>query len=291
MNILIIFEQVALYLPLILGAYISISVMQIPFLAIESSFVFGAIMAAKIAQLFTQASMASLIVTLIIAATSGACVGIISGALTQTRAKLSHLLANIIAIGLFHGISLFVLDSSHLSIPVNFNNLRLVNLINNYPELIIISMISMLAAIICLLFFKTQLGLGTAIYGNNPHFLKHYKISRSYIIIISLALSGALAGISGYTIAQSSGFIDIYSGINMALLCISALVLGNIFKFSKYPISILIPILGIITYFIIQYILLTLGFNLKYFTTIQALIIFIYLTIFSKHNTSKSLGI
>ena len=47
-SVLIIAEQVFLYFPLVLGAYISISLMKLPDLSIESAYVFGAILATKV---------------------------------------------------------------------------------------------------------------------------------------------------------------------------------------------------------------------------------------------------
>jgi len=91
-------------------------------------------------------------------------------------------------------------------------------------------------------------------------------------------LSNALAGISGYFLAQSSGFVDVNAGKGIALFCITLLILGKTFFIkSKKQRSLAIPLLGLITYCSLQQILLKVGFNLKYFTMIQSIVVIVIL--------------
>ena len=47
-TLIIIIEQVFLYVPLVCGAYISIALMKVPDLSIEAAYVFGAIVGSKV---------------------------------------------------------------------------------------------------------------------------------------------------------------------------------------------------------------------------------------------------
>src|SRR5579871_1449054 len=100
-TLLIITEQALMHFPLILGAYITVSLMKLPDLSIESAYVFGAICAAKMVPLCAHLPLPFAIA--IIMGTSmvaGACVGLFSSLLTH-KARIPHLLSSIITIGIF----------------------------------------------------------------------------------------------------------------------------------------------------------------------------------------------
>jgi ABC-type uncharacterized transport system permease subunit len=102
---MIIAEQVLLYLPLVLGAYINIAMMKVPDLSIETAYVFGSIFGARM--LFFTSNLPSLVslkLVLVAAVVGGACVGLLSSALTKV-ARLPHLLSCILTIGIFHGLN------------------------------------------------------------------------------------------------------------------------------------------------------------------------------------------
>src|SRR5579862_8272790 len=178
---LIILEQVFLYIPLILGAYLSFSLMKVPNLSIEVSFVSGAIMASKVLALTQNAGiLVSLSAACIASLIGGAFVGIVMGLLV-THAKLPHLLASILTIGLFYGINLFLLGGANVSLTLFENPLAALAL-PAHPELITLGIISLLVFVLCFLLLKTQLGVSLAIHGNNPAFFDYYNISRTYVM-------------------------------------------------------------------------------------------------------------
>src|SRR5690606_13094646 len=116
-----------------------------------------------------------------------------------------------------------------------------------------------------------------AVYGNNASFFSKYGISTNYVFMSGLILSNALAGFSGFLFAQSNGFAELNMGLGKALLCITALILGKAIVREKRPLNIAIPGLGLLAYFTIQQLLLKIGFNLKYFTMLQACIVLLIL--------------
>lgn len=271
MNLTII-EQIALYFPLMFGAYLSLELMKIPSLSIESAYVFGAVIASRIILFDLSKDFFVLIMALLVSFFGGALVGMIAALFTQ-KAKFSHLLSAIITIGLFHGVSQWIVGGTHVTLSSQNNPLRLFQSIPQYPELPVILCIAIALAILFYLFLKTQLGISCAIYGDNPLFLQNYRMNQSYVVIVGLAISNGLVGVSGYMIAQSNGFVDTTMGVGMPLLCISSLIIGKFIYGSNKKLQIIIPLLGVIGYFIIQKTLLMLGFDLRYFTTVQAIIV------------------
>lgn len=268
-TLLIIVEQALLHFPLILGAYISISLIKIPDLSMESAYVFGAITAgALIPILQTVPQTMGIIIAILTALCGGACVGLFSSTLTQ-YARIPHLLSSIITIGVFHGLNqLFV--GTYLSLS-GYNNFLTYEFIPLHPEIPILTLLSLLLSSAAFFFLNSQLGYSCAILGYNPHFFAHYGISSSYVFIIGVTIANALAGLGGYLMAQSNGFAEINMGFGKILLCITALILGKLI-YNK-TLSLIVPITGLFLYFMIQQLLLKVGFDLRYFTMVQAIVI------------------
>lgn len=284
---LIILEQTFLHLPLVIGAYISISLMKIPDLSLESAYVFGAILGSQV--VFVSKGLPVLFIcfgALGASLLGGAFVGLVSSTITQ-KGKIPHLLSSIITIGLFHGIDQIFIQS-YRSLSGYANPLNLFAIIPGHPELIMVGIVACIVVLFVFVLLKTQLGYSFFIFGNNPQFFKHYGISTIYVAMAGILISNALAGCSGYLFAQSNGFVEVNMGFGKILLCITALIMGKVLAMAHKPISIVIPIIGTLSYFTLQQLLLKIGFTLKYFTAIQAaLILLLLLVLFQKSGFRK----
>lgn len=286
--ILVIFEQAFLNFPLVLGAYCSISLLKVPDLSLESAFVFGAILGTR-ALFLTDGFLPTFFVTIVVviaAILGGMLVGLLSSSLTQ-YARFPHLLSSILTTGVFHGINQFVLGRCNASISRNTNILGFIEMIRRNPELPSLAITFVFFVLIGYLFFKTQLGTALAVYGNNKNFFEHYSISTNYIFTAGILVANGLAGIAGYLDATSAGFVDINMANMKALFCVTSLILGKTFVRPKKPLSILVPIVGVFSYYFIQQLLLKVGFNLKYFTMVQSLIVLTLLITIYKKQTGK----
>ncbi|HEX4068931.1 MAG TPA: hypothetical protein VHX42_02435 [Candidatus Babeliales bacterium] len=283
--LLIIIEQCLMHIPLMLGAYITISLMKIPDLSIESAYVFGAIIAAQcIALTDTLPMVIQLPIVIIASLCGGAVVGLTSSMMTQ-YAKMPHLLSSIITFGIFYGINQLI-AGSYISLSAYENPLISAG-IERHPEMVTLAVLVCIVVASFSFLFTKQIGYAFALYGNNPHFLRHHGISVSYVFIVGVVLSNALAGLSGYLFAQSNGFADITMGFGKALLCITALILGKVIVRPMKPINIAMPLVGCLAYFVLQQLLLRVGFNLKYFTTIQALVTLCILVLTYRKKTKQ----
>lgn len=292
----IIFEQCLLYLPLVIGAYFSISLIKVSDLSLEAAYVFGSILGARSAIFTSNLPLPISLVTVIIASLFGGfVVGLISSCLTKI-ARLPHLLSSILTVGLFHGINQFVLRTANLSLSAHRNPLSTTIFQSLTPEFVTLGIIGIIISVSMAFFLNSQLGYSLAIYGNNPQFFDHYHISGKYVFFVGICLANSLAGLSGYFFSQTSSFADIGSGFGIVLFCITSIVLGKTFVITKKQFSILIPIVGVTSYCTIQQLLLKVGFNLKYFTMIQSIIVLVilinkYRKISSSEKVSNNLGI
>src|SRR5204863_8658116 len=120
-------------------------------------------------------------------------------------------------------------------------------------------------------------GYFLSVFGDNPRIFKHYGISTRFIFITGIILANAFAGLSGYLVVQSNGFADITMGFGKILFCITALIIGKMIQ--QKTLSIIPAISGLFGYFLLQQLLLNIGFDLRYFTMIQACIILIIMLI------------
>lgn len=283
--LLIIAEQCLIHVPLLLGAYITISLMKLPDLSIESAYVSGAIVGAyTLTCIGTLPVSIQLPIVVIASLCGGALVGATSSVLTQ-YAGMPHLLSCIITFGIFYGINQLI-AGSYISLSAYTNPLISAG-VERHPEMVMLIVLVFIVVASFFFLLKKQLGYAFALYGNNPHFLKHHSISVPYVFIVGIVLSNALAGMSGYLFAQSNGFADITMGFGKALLCITALILGKVIVRSLKPIIITIPLVGCFAYFVLQQLLLKVGFNLKYFTTVQALVTLCILVLAYRKKTKK----
>src|SRR5581483_9899780 len=263
-TLLIIVEQALLHMPLMLGAYLSISLMKVPDLSIESAYVFGAILGAQTV-VFTSGFplIISLVLAVGVSLIGGCTVGVISS-LLSTKAGLPHLLSSIVTIGLFHGINQAVLNGSYLSLSTYANPLTISALMPENPELLTLALLAGILVISGALVLHTQLGYSLAVFGDNPGFFVNYAISQRYVFCTGIIISNALAGLSGYLFAQSNGFVETGMGISKPLLCISTLIMGKTVLHLYHRMSIFVPLVGCVAYFSLQQFLLKVGFNLKY---------------------------
>jgi len=271
-------EHICMYAPMMVGAYISFSLMKVPNLSIEAAFVSGAIAACKALELTHDMGMMICLPAVLLASiVGGVLVGVLIAAL-DTYAKIPHLLASILTLGLCFGANLFVLGVANVSVTQMANPLAILPL-STHPELGMFAIITLVVMVLGFLFLKTQLGMCLRVYGNNPGFFANYGTSTAFVVAAGLILSNALVGLSGYMTAQSNGFVDINAGAGISLYGITVLILGKtLLKFVKKP-SIFIPLAGLVIYAGLQQVLLGVGCNMRYFTAIQSVIVVALLVI------------
>lgn len=271
--LLTLIEQAAMYTPLLLGSYCAFFLLKVPYLAVESAFVLGAFVAMLA---FALPLSPTLLLCCAVGASlcGGASVGILTCAV-RWMTNASFLLASIITMGLFHGINQFVVQGTHISLPVSTDIFAYAPIIPSYPQFFILLFIAFLAGAAFLLFSWSAAGIACGIYGDNPNFFAHYGISALFIQLVGIVVSSMLVALSGCMVAFMNGFADISMGLGVPLFAITALVLGRISVEAHR--SFCIPLLGLIVYLVLQQTLLRINFDSRYFSMIQAFVVCILL--------------
>ena len=264
MNIILdIFQQSFILFPLILGIYISYKVLNVTDLTVEGSFVLGAVVFAK---LVTE--LANPLLAMLASIVSGALSGIIV-ALVQRHNKINSLIAGILMIFMLYSINLQIMGVPNLTTYDHFTvNAYFSHLFSHYHEFIFSAFFSAICFVLVFILFKTRLGLNLRAYGDNYRLL--YKLGKNpeKYRLIGLAISNALAAVSGSLTCQIYDFADINMGFGIALTAIGALLIGiqiikRIFKNNNYSVVIdsLACFLGVFLYYSAVTIFLNIGVN------------------------------
>jgi len=285
---LVISEFVSLYFPLVLGAYITISLMKIPDLSIEAAYVCGSIMGVRMLFLTNKLPLFPAAILCFAASIFGGILVGLTSSLLTSKAKFPHLLSSILTVGIFHGANQFFLGTSNISITSQRNLIGLLNYIRRYPELPALLLVMLILLLLGGIFLRTKLGTSLAVYGNNPRFFENYGISTQFIFITGVMIGNGLAGLGGFFDAQASGFVDVNIGAMKALFCINSIILGKTLVGGDKPFSVWVPLAGSLTYYTIIQLLLKVNFNLKYFTMVNSIIVAIILVTRYRHARLRS---
>lgn len=286
--LMIILEQAAISLPLALGSYISFSLLKVPDLSIESSYLFGALCAGSALALQVDCCTSfSLAMVLACAAVGGMLVGLVTACISSFG-NIPYLLCAIISTGIFHG--LFLCLSGPYQSLSSYKNPLALSIPSTHPELIAIAILSFLLLVLFSIIFRRQIGFAWLIFGQSPRFFDLFSISKRFVFISGILMANALAGIAGYLFAQTNNLIEINMGLGKALFSITALILGKA-CISSSRATILIPLCGTVLYFSLQQFLLCIGLNVLYFSAIQAIVILVILLVFYKKETIDQLGV
>lgn len=261
-----ILEQSLIALPLLCGAYITLSLLKLPDFSIESAYLFGAVMAYMGKDL-------PLPLVVLCSMGGGMAVGITVTCINQYL-RIPYLLAAIVTNGFVHGLTLYLLKGSvnGFHLPVSMGEMNL------------LAILSSVVVVLMMILLRSQMGYSLAIYGNNPQFFEHHRMSRPFVLFFGIALGHGLAGISGLMFSMTSGVVDSTMNFGIIMLCLTALMIGKLLKTGSVP-TIFVPLVGVVAYFLMQQTLLNAGLNLKFFNAFQALFVLLILFMGNRKST------
>ena len=264
-----IIEQALLMFPLVLGIYISLSILKIADLTVDGSFMLGAAVFAAL-----SAKGMPLYVSMMGACASGACAGAIC-ALVQQKNRLDPLIAGILMAFILHSLGLLVMERPNIGL---LQSATIFNFLNNVivaPPLFIrvasLAALMILLAIGLSLMLSTRFGLWLKAFGNNQNLVALLGKNPETLRVIGLAVGNSLAAFSGCLTAQASGYADINMGFGQALIGIAMILLGREFLhlLTKTDVvhdalRIACVFLGTVVYFLLTNELIRFGLNPVY---------------------------
>lgn len=245
-----ILSQVLIFLPLALGLYISFCIIKATDLTLDSSFVLGAGVFARLIELG---------ISPIIATFAALCAGVLAGtvvATIQRGQKISSLLAGVLATFIFTSGNLIIMGKPNISLleKITLLNNHLINTSN--AALIITLIYCFLFLGIAVIILVSKLGLTLRAFGDNPNLLHNLGKSIEGHRLFGFAFTNCLAAAAGCITAQTVGYADIGMGFGVTLTALGAIILGKqlcslLQKTPRFNITIefLSCFLGVIFYF------------------------------------------
>lgn len=243
-----------------IGVFITFRILDFPDLTIDGSFPLGASIAAVLIS-----AGANAYVTLPLAFVGGALAGICT-ALIATRLRIHSLLASILVTTGLISVNLRVMGRSNIPL-LNVDTIftpfadtfrtwmttlggdTLARSSNNILAIILFLLITLLLKLALDWFMHTEIGLALRATGDNPQMIRALGTNTDTMIILGLALSNGLVGLSGALIAQYQGFADVNMGLGLIIAGLAAVILGEtLFRPQRLAAHSLAAILGMILY-------------------------------------------
>jgi putative ABC transport system permease protein len=211
-------ETGLLYGFLSLGVYLSFRILKFPDLTVDGSFPLGAAVAAT---LITQglSPWGATAIAVLCGALAGLCTAVLS-----VRLKILNLLASILTMIALYSINLRIMGRPNLPLlnqPTLFNSLAWL------PTWLLLLLALLLAKLLVDAFLTSDLGLAMRATGLNPTMASAQGVFTDQLILLGMALSNALAALSGALFAQLNGFADVTLGVGTVVAGLATVILGE----------------------------------------------------------------
>ncbi|MEO1402922.1 MAG: ABC transporter permease [Cyanobacteria bacterium J06635_1] len=212
-------ETGLLYGFLSLGVYLSFRVLKFPDLTVDGSFPLGAAVAATLIAGGHSPWLATGI-AIVAGALAGLCTAVLS-----VHLKILNLLASILTMIALYSINLRIMGKPNLPLlnkPTLFDGFE-----THLPVWVPLLIALVIAKVAVDAFLTSDLGLAMRATGMNPLMAKAQGIFTDHLILLGMALSNALAALSGALFAQINGFADVTLGVGTVVAGLATVILGE----------------------------------------------------------------
>ncbi len=212
--------QSMIYIPLILGIFLSFKLLKLTDLTADGSFVLGA---AIYARLISDGYAYS--ISIILAILGGFTVGIIL-AFIQKNNRVPSIVASILCVFMLYSVNILIMGRPNISlIPYDTHFSLLMDANETLANIIILTCVAILSIIFTIL-VKSKLGLIIRAFGTNYELTKEQGYRPELIRVIGLGISNTLYAISGILLVHMQNFADINMGLGIALIGIGSVIIG-----------------------------------------------------------------
>jgi putative ABC transport system permease protein len=278
--------------PLALGVFLSYRILRFPDITVDGSFALGAVLAARMIFLGVEPISATAIGLL-----GGGVAGLCTGLLI-TRFGIEKLLAGILVMIALYSVNFLVLQQGSYSynydvtlytyaqhgaeflfgtasrssvLGVEFSPVRLTAML--FSAAMAFSFSGLM-----FLFFRTRAGLAMRAAGANDAAIRALGANVSLHVTAVLAISNALAALSGAMFAQYYGTASINDGAGMIVTGLACVLIGEAFLQRRvFGVRLFGAILGAAIYMLIRSYILYTGLAENYFKFFTALIVLLAL--------------
>lgn len=256
-------SQGLLWSLLAIGVFLTYRILDIADLTTEGSFPLGGAVAAvilakdpstwpaPIQSFLSFHSLATPIFAIIIAFIAGMLAGLVSG-LLHTKLKIPALLAGIITMTGLYSINSRIMGAPNISLLGTdsiFSPAQSLGLSRVNSTILVGLIIVILAIVLLVLFFRTEIGLATRATGDNIDMSEANGIKTDNMKIIGYMLSNGCIALSGALLVQNNNFADLNSGIGTIVIGLASIIIAEVlFKNKSLGIRLITIVIGAILY-------------------------------------------
>jgi putative tryptophan/tyrosine transport system permease protein len=279
---------------LALGVFISFRIFDFPDITADGSSTLGAAVAAA---LIVKGSNP------ILATALGFGAGFLAGSVTGVLAakfKINGLLAGILVMTGLYSVNLHIMGRSNVPLfssitlstyaqsagakllggfePLNILGWEVSVLDASTVVLVFLAIVLLGAALYW--FFQTNLGTAMRATGDNSQMIRALGVSDENMVILGLAVSNGLIGLSGAFLAQYQGFADVQMGIGMVVWGLASVIIGEALVGSRsLGLMIVGAVMGSVLFRLLVAIALRMGLNPNDLKLITAAFVFVALVL------------
>jgi putative ABC transport system permease protein len=186
----------------------------------------------------------------VLATAAAFCAGAVAGAVTgliHTRFGINRLLSGILVMTALYSINLHVMGRSNvpllqertLATMAEGATVRLLGSADDLriwgwdvalrdAAMLLLAVVAVgLVAAAMYLFFRTNIGTAMQAAGDNAQMIRALGVNVENMIVLGLAVSNGLVGLSGALMAQYQGFADVQMGIGMIVWGLASIIIGE----------------------------------------------------------------
>ncbi len=273
---------------LALGVFLSFRVYRIPDITADGSFPLGAAIAARLLK-----DGADPITATLAGMAGGAIAGMVTG-FVHVRFKVNPILAGILTMTALYSVNLRVMGSSNL--PITSGTLftpfeRAAERVFGEEFLlagrevasadlglfVASGLMTAVAAVLLVLFLKTELGAAMRATGDNERMLRALGTSTDRMIVLGLAISNALIALSGALFAQMQAFADAQMGIGVIVLGLASVILGQtlVGPVRSIPLAVIGAVMGAVLFRLLVAIAIRMGLDANDLKLVTAVVVLV----------------
>lgn len=226
---------------LALGVFISFRIFEFPDITADGSITLGAALASVLLVAHVHPALATAA-----GFAGGAVAGMVTGVI-HTRFGINRLLSGILVMTALYSVNLHVMGKSNVPLlseitlatmaegmgtwvtgkPGDVNILGWDVGIREASIFVFVLAGTSIVAGLLYVFFKTNLGTAMQAAGDNAQMIRALGVNVDNMIVLGLALSNGLVGLSGALLSQYQGFADVQMGIGMVVWGLASIIIGE----------------------------------------------------------------
>jgi putative ABC transport system permease protein len=163
--------------------------------------------------------------------------GAIAGALTaylHLRFRLNKFLSGIIVVAIAYSLSLRIMGASNIGLLQSASIFDFVEPLNGMwggafhtGTILLLSVLLLGGVLLLSVGLLSRRGIRLRVTGSNPEYARSLGISVPLNLVCGLALTNALAAVSGVLLSMHQGFADIGMGQGILILALAAMTIGE----------------------------------------------------------------